>query len=84
LPYKDPKARNAYQRKWYADNRKRVIGWVADRKHTAYAGVCINCGGPTIGQTKNDAPRYCHKQECRKAQWREKVGRSEDKSSSKT
>jgi hypothetical protein len=73
VPLKDSQAKNAYQRKWYAAHRERVIAKVAKRKRESYAGVCLNCGGPTIGQSPGKAARYCKKTECRKEQWKEKI-----------
>jgi len=64
MPLKDREARLAYQREWYAAHRERVIGKVARRKHTAYAGVCRNCGGPTVGNSKNHIPEWCSKPAC--------------------
>ena len=70
MPIKDPDKRRAYARAWYArsDNRERTIAKVAKRKKTDYAGVCLNCGGPTVGQSKDQAPKYCGKPKCRSAQ----------------
>lgn len=68
MPYKDREKRLAYQRKWYAEHRERVIAKVTARKHTAYAGVCRNCGGPTVGSSKNDIPEWCAKPQCASAQ----------------
>jgi len=61
-------------REWYAreENRKRVIAKNAARKHNEYAGVCVNCGGPTVGRSKDDAPSYCAKPECASAQRRKR------------
>ena len=68
MPRKDREAQNAYQRAWYAAHRERVIAKVAARKHTLYAGVCRNCGGPTVGSSKNDIPEWCSKPQCASAQ----------------
>ena len=76
MPRKDPVERLAYQRQWYAANSARVIAKVAKRKRTLYAGICKNCGGPTTGQSKNKASRYCAKPECKRALWEEKNGRT--------
>lgn len=70
MPLKDPEAKRAYQRAWYAKNNKRVIAKVAHRKKTDYAGVCRNCGGPTVGTSKGKAPEYCAKRACKAAQRR--------------
>lgn len=66
MPLKDPEKKRAYQREWYARpaNKARTVAKVIERKHTAYAGVCEHCGGPTVGQSKNDRPRFCSKPEC--------------------
>jgi hypothetical protein len=74
MPLKDREAQNAYQREWYAKNRKRVIEKVAKRKHEQYAGVCVICGGPTVGVSKNDRPSYCSKPACASAQ---RIGRDQ-------
>lgn len=70
MPFADPEQKRAYAREWYArpENRHRVIAAVAKRKHTAYAGVCRNCGGPTVGTSKRDIPEWCSKTECKSAQ----------------
>ena len=68
MPYKDREKRLAYQRAWYARNRSKVIAKITHRRQTMYAGKCINCGGPTVGQSKNDRPEWCGKPECRSAQ----------------
>ena len=70
MPRKNPEEKLAYAREWYArpENRKRVIAAVMKRKRTTYAGVCRNCGGPTVGQSKNNIPEWCGKPECRSAQ----------------
>lgn len=70
MPFKDREVKLAYQRKWYAEHRERVIAKVNERKRTVYAGTCKNCGGPTIGNSKNDRPEFCGKPECRSAQRR--------------
>lgn len=73
MPHKDPEKRRAYMREWYArpENRKRVIAKVAARKHTDYAGTCVNCGGPTVGESKQRIPDYCSKPACASAQRKE-------------
>lgn len=68
MPAKDKEARLAYQREWYAKNNKRVIAKVNARKWKEYGGVCKNCGGPTIGETKGKAADYCGKPACSRAQ----------------
>ena len=68
MPFKDREEKLAYQRAWYAKNREKVIAKVAERKRTLYAGVCRNCGGPTMGSTKNKIPEWCSKPACRAAQ----------------
>lgn len=65
MPYKDDEARRASNRRSYARNREKVIAKVAKRKRTDYAGTCQVCGGPTVGQSKNDIPTLCGKPECR-------------------
>ena len=70
MPYKNREDKLRYQREWYARHRERVIAKVAERKHTTYAGVCRNCGGPTVGQSPNDRPEYCSKPECASVQRR--------------
>lgn len=74
VPRKDKAARLAYQREWYARHADEVIEKVMERKRTSYAGICQNCGGPTVGQSKGKAPRYCGKSECMSALWKEKNG----------
>lgn len=66
MPRKDRESYRAYMREWYArpENRQRVIAKVAARKHNQYAGVCKNCGGPTVGISKGQAPEWCSKPEC--------------------
>lgn len=73
MPYKDKAKKLASQRKHYRNHRKQVIEAVAYRKHTMYAGECRNCGGPTVGQTKQHRPEWCSKTECRKAMWKAKT-----------
>ena len=68
MPLKDREAKLAYQREWYAKNNKRVIAKVKKRKWKLYGGTCLHCGGPTMGQTKGRAARYCSKPECRSFQ----------------
>lgn len=70
MPRKDKEAYREYMREWYArpENRKRVIAKVAARKHDQYAGVCVNCGGPTVGTSKGKAPWWCSRTECRRTQ----------------
>lgn len=70
MPLKDKDAKRAYMRHWYTLNREKVIARVAERKRSAYAGVCLNCGGPTVGQSKNDRPEYCGKPACASVQRR--------------
>jgi hypothetical protein len=64
MPLKDREARLAYQRAWYAAHADRVKKKVSDRKHALYSGVCRNCGGPTVGNSKNDIPEWCSKPAC--------------------
>lgn len=73
MPIKDPDRRRQYYREWYAkpENRQRTIDAVAQRKRTSYAGVCRNCGGPTVGSSKNKIPEWCGKPGCRSAQRKE-------------
>jgi hypothetical protein len=61
VPIKDREKKLAYQREWYARNRKKVIAKVWLRKKTLYAGRCIVCGGKTVGQSKGQAPSYCQR-----------------------
>lgn len=70
MPLKDPEKRRAYMREWYArpENRQRTIAKVMRRKRTAYSGVCLNCGGPTVGQSPKNIPEWCGKPACRRAQ----------------
>jgi hypothetical protein len=68
MPFKDREARREYQRQWYTRHREQVIADVAKRKHTLYAGICRNCGGPTVGNSKNHIPEWCAKRECARAQ----------------
>lgn len=70
MPYKDKEKKLACQRRHYRNHREEVIAKVAHRKHTDYAGVCVNCGGPTVGNSKNDVPRFCAKPACASAQRR--------------
>ena len=70
MPLKDRDAKNAYQRAWYAKNAERVKAKTALRKHTDYAGVCRNCGGPTVGYGPDYAPEWCSKPACASAQRR--------------
>ena len=69
MPFADPERKREYAREWYSrpGNRERTIAKVANRKHTLYAGVCKNCGGPTVGSSRNDIPEWCGKPECRSA-----------------
>lgn len=72
MPYKDPAVRKArqktYSRNHYERNRKQIIAATSERKHGQYAGVCVNCGGPTVGNSKNDVPRFCSKPGCASVQ----------------
>lgn len=70
MPLKDSEAKLAYQREWYArkGNRERVIAKVRERKWTAYAGKCLNCGATTIGQSKGQPSLYCNKPACKSVQ----------------
>lgn len=70
MPYKNYQKALAAQRRWYAANNEKVIASVKARKHTLYAGVCRNCGGPTSGGTKKKIPEFCAKPECHAAQLR--------------
>lgn len=74
MPRKDLEERRAYMREWYArpENRPRVIAKVAARKRDQYAGVCRNCGGPTVGSSLNDIPEFCSKTECKSVQRRKR------------
>lgn len=70
MPLKDDEARRAYMREWYArpENRQRTIAKVKARKYGEYAGVCLVCGGPTVGNGPGKAPSYCGRnKECRSA-----------------
>jgi hypothetical protein len=68
MPFKDREQKLAYQRQWYAAHREQVIEAVTHRRRTDYAGVCRNCGGPTVGQSKNNRPEWCGKPACASAQ----------------
>lgn len=70
MPYKDPEQRREAGRRWYAAHREQVIAEVAERKRRLYSGVCKNCGGPTLGGTKQRIPEWCGKPECRSMQLR--------------
>jgi hypothetical protein len=76
MPFKDPEAKKAYMRRWYAEHAERVIAKVKARKWHAYGGTCHNCGGPTMGNSKGQAAEFCHKPECRREQWRQKNAQS--------
>lgn len=67
MPRKDYDQYREYMRSWYArpENRKRTIEKVTRRKREDYAGVCINCGGPTTGES-NISRAWCGKPECRR------------------
>jgi len=73
MPRKDRERRLAYQREWYAVHHEQVIAKVAHRKRTLYGGVCCNCGGPTMGDTKGKTHQWCGKPECASAQRRARV-----------
>jgi len=64
MAYKNREDQRAASRRHYAAHREQVIAKVAERRHTAYAGVCRNCGGPTVGQAKNSIPEWCAKSAC--------------------
>ena len=68
MPIKDREKRLAYQREWYAAHRDQVIAEVKARKRRLYSGVCRNCGGPTVGNSKNSIPEWCAKPSCASAQ----------------
>jgi len=73
MPLKDKEKYKAYMREWYArpENRERVIEKTRARKYNEYAGVCVNCGGPTVGVNgPGTASDYCGKPRCRSAQFR--------------
>jgi len=73
MPRKDREERLAYQREWYAKNSAKVKGWVSTRKHVDYAGVCRNCGGPTVGVSgPGSASEWCGKPACKSAQHKER------------
>lgn len=77
MPYIDHQDRLAYQRDYYRRNREKVIAKVAERKHTIYAGTCMYCGGPTTGQSKGKAAKWCNN--CRKFAFRKPKGYKSDK-----
>jgi len=68
MPYKSIEDRRAASRRHYWSHREEVIAKVAARKHSDYAGVCRNCGGPTVGVSKNDIPEWCAKPQCKSMQ----------------
>lgn len=68
MPFSNPDDKNRAAREWYARNRALVIARVAHRKRTMYAGECVNCGGPTVGQSPKEIPEFCGKPACRSAQ----------------
>lgn len=73
MPRKDPEAKRAYQREWYArpGNRERTIAKTTARKHNEYAGVCEICGGPTVGvKGPGSAAKYCGSPACRSVWYR--------------
>jgi hypothetical protein len=72
MPLKDYEKKLAYQRAWYRNHREIVIAKVAERKRTLYGGVCRNCGGPTVGESKKQIREWCSKPECRSAQMKAK------------
>lgn len=79
MPNKDPEAHKAYQRQWRAEhpdlvratrrrhyeaNREAVKADAAKLRRETYGGICENCGGPTVGRSKSEIPRFCSKSEC--------------------
>lgn len=67
MPFKDPEAKKAYRRAWYArpENRDRIVEKVHNRKRTNYGGVCVNCGARTVGNSKaQPGSAWCAKPEC--------------------
>jgi hypothetical protein len=70
VPFKNKDDKLAYQRKWYAAHRQRVIKKVHDRKWGLYGGTCKNCGAPTMGESKGKTSEYCGKPDCKSAQHR--------------
>ena len=70
MPRKDKDARLAYQREWYARNQQTVMRWHRRYRREKCVGVCVNCGGPTHGDSPNRVPRYCSKPACASAQRR--------------
>jgi hypothetical protein len=61
--------RAAYRKAWYdrPENKRTTIEKTTRRKYTDYAGVCINCGGKTVGLSKGQAAMWCGKPECKSA-----------------
>jgi len=72
MPFRDYERKLAYQRQWYAAHRTETIAKIKHRQRTEYAGVCRNCGGPTVGQSKHDRPEWCAKPACASAQRRKR------------
>lgn len=70
MPLKDREQRRAYMRAWYMrpENRQRVIDKVEKTKRVDYGGVCVNCGGRTIGASKSKpGSAWCGKPKCASA-----------------
>lgn len=68
MPLKDKEEKLAYQRRWYAAHRERVIAKVRKRRRAHYTGVCRNCGRKTFGDRPKKIPEYCHRPACASAQ----------------
>jgi hypothetical protein len=68
MPFKDYETKLAYQRKWYADHRERVIAKVRKRRRAHYTGVCRNCGRKTFGDRPKKIPVYCARPACASVQ----------------
>lgn len=61
--------RRAYNREMYRRNREDVIAKVRFRKYNQYSGICLNCGGVTVGANgPGSASDYCGKPLCKSAQ----------------
>jgi len=68
MPRKDPEKRAEYQKKagrlWYLRNRELTIARAKEFKRTHYIGTCVNCGGPTVGSSPSNIPKWCSQKEC--------------------
>lgn len=73
MPFVDYETKLAYQRRWYAAHRERVIEKVRRRRRKNYVGVCRNCGKKTYGDRPKKIPEYCARPGCASAQRRAKL-----------